>query len=70
MVIKWRHLKLILRYQKRVDQKNFCDFNMSIDEAGSARAEHEKILIFDFSLLFCPADKSTAYSVTHSRRCI
>lgn len=42
---------------KRYNQKTFVVFDMQIDDSGSARTEHEKILIFDFALLFCDATR-------------
>lgn len=42
---------------KRYNQKSFVSFDMQIDDSGSARTEHEKILIFDFALLFCEATR-------------
>lgn len=42
---------------KRIDQKKFINFHLEIDDSGSARTEHEKILIFDFALLFCDATR-------------
>ena len=38
---------------EKYSQKVFVSFNMETDDAGSARTEHEKVLIFDLSLLFC-----------------
>ena len=42
-----------LKEPKRLDQKTFINFHMETDDSGSVRTEHEKILIFDFCLLFC-----------------
>ena len=38
-------------------RKHFVFLHMEIDDSGSARSTHEKMLIFDFSLLFCPDTK-------------
>jgi uncharacterized protein YydD (DUF2326 family) len=40
---------------KKYNQKTFVCFDMQTDDSGSARTEHEKVIIFDFSLLFCPS---------------
>lgn len=46
-----------IKEAKRFNQKVFASFHMETDDSGSARTAHEKILIFDLSLLFCPATR-------------
>ncbi|NRA73273.1 MAG: DUF2326 domain-containing protein [Rickettsiales bacterium] len=42
-----------IKEAKNPTQRNFVALHMKTDDYGSARTEHEKILIFDFALLFC-----------------
>lgn len=42
-----------IKEAKRFDQKSFINFHLETDDSGSARTEHEKILIFDLALMFC-----------------
>lgn len=46
-----------IKEAKRFDQKKFVNFHLETDDSGSARTEHEKILIFDLGLMFCSATR-------------
>jgi uncharacterized protein YydD (DUF2326 family) len=41
-----------VKAELKKDHVNFISFNLQIDDEGSARTEHEKILLFDLCLLF------------------
>jgi uncharacterized protein YydD (DUF2326 family) len=42
-----------IKEAKLYKQKTFINFHLETDDSGSARTEHEKILIFDLALMFC-----------------